>query len=47
VVEAFKQFRGTAAVQTDDPQYGLAHNVGGSGGGVTVHVFERASEVGS
>jgi acetyl-CoA C-acetyltransferase len=47
VVEAFKQFRGEAAVQTDDPQYGLCHNVGGSGGGVTVHVFERAAEVGA
>jgi acetyl-CoA C-acetyltransferase len=45
VVEAFKQLRGKAAVQTDDPVRGLTHNVGGSGGGVTVHVFERATEV--
>ena len=41
IVEAFKQLRGEAYVQVDDPQYGLAHNVGGSGGGVTVHVLER------
>ncbi|SFR63786.1 thiolase domain-containing protein [Halogeometricum limi] len=45
VVEAFKQLRGKASVQTDDPVRGLTHNVGGSGGGVTVHVFERTSEV--
>ncbi|WP_313693401.1 thiolase C-terminal domain-containing protein [Halorarum halobium] len=44
-VEAFKQLRGEAAVQVADPVRGLAHNVGGSGGGVTVHVFERAAEV--
>ncbi|MFB6233881.1 MAG: thiolase domain-containing protein [Halopenitus sp.] len=47
VVEAFKQLRGKAAVQTDDPVRGLTHNVGGSGGGVTVHIFERAEEVDS
>ncbi|WP_121823153.1 thiolase C-terminal domain-containing protein [Halostella salina] len=41
IVEAFKQLRGDAYVQVDDPTYGLAHNVGGSGGGVTVHVLER------
>ncbi|GAA0511544.1 acetyl-CoA C-acetyltransferase [Halorubrum aquaticum] len=41
IVEAFKQLRGEAYVQVDDPQYGLTHNVGGSGGGVTVHVLER------
>ncbi|RAW45197.1 3-ketoacyl-CoA thiolase [Halorubrum sp. 48-1-W] len=41
VVEAFEQLRGDAHVQVDDPRYGLTHNVGGSGGGVTVHVFER------
>ncbi|QLG63916.1 thiolase C-terminal domain-containing protein [Halorarum salinum] len=45
VVEAFKQLRGEASVQVDNPVRGLAHNVGGSGGGVTVHVFERAAEV--
>ncbi|MBX0325314.1 thiolase domain-containing protein [Halomicroarcula sp. F13] len=41
VVEAFSQLRGNAHVQVDDPKVGLTHNVGGSGGGVTVHVFER------
>jgi acetyl-CoA C-acetyltransferase len=41
VVEAFAQLRGEAHVQVDDPKVGLTHNVGGSGGGVTVHVFER------
>jgi len=41
IVEAFEQLRGDAYVQVDDPKYGLTHNVGGSGGGVTVHVLER------
>ncbi|KYH25904.1 3-ketoacyl-CoA thiolase [Halalkalicoccus paucihalophilus] len=41
IVEAFEQFRGEAHVQVEEPRYGLTHNVGGSGGGVTVHVFER------
>ncbi|MDL5360504.1 thiolase domain-containing protein [Halalkalicoccus sp. NIPERK01] len=41
IVEAFEQFRGEAHVQVEKPRYGLTHNVGGSGGGVTVHVFER------
>jgi acetyl-CoA C-acetyltransferase len=41
IVEAVEQLRGTAHVQVDDPRYGLAHNVGGSGGGVAVHVLER------
>ncbi|MFC7009355.1 thiolase domain-containing protein [Halalkalicoccus salilacus] len=41
IVEAFEQFQGTANVQVDEPNYGLTHNVGGSGGGVTVHLFER------
>ncbi|ADJ16475.1 thiolase C-terminal domain-containing protein [Halalkalicoccus jeotgali] len=41
IVEAFEQFRDKAHVQIEEPRYGLAHNVGGSGGGVTVHVFER------
>jgi len=41
VVEAFSQLRDEAHVQLDDPNVGLTHNVGGSGGGVTVHVFER------
>jgi len=41
VVEVFHQLRGEGHVQVDDPRYGLTHNVGGSGGGVAVHVFER------
>jgi acetyl-CoA C-acetyltransferase len=41
IVEAFDQLHGDAYVQVDDPRYGLTHNVGGSGGGVTVHIFER------
>ncbi|MFB6353614.1 MAG: beta-ketoacyl synthase N-terminal-like domain-containing protein [Halobacteriales archaeon] len=41
VVEAFQQLRGEAHVQVDSPRYGLTHNVGGSGGGVAVHVLER------
>ena len=44
VVEAFAQLRGDAHVQVADPEIGLTHNVGGSGGGVTVHVFERVEE---
>jgi acetyl-CoA acetyltransferase len=46
VVEVFKQLRGKAGDrQVEDAERGLAHNVGGSGGAVTVHIFERA-EVG-
>jgi len=41
IVEALAQLRGTAHVQVDNPRYGLTHNVGGSGGGVAVHVLER------
>ncbi|WP_435077127.1 thiolase domain-containing protein [Halococcus sp. AFM35] len=41
VVEMFDQLRGEAHVQVDDARVGLTHNVGGSGGGVAVHVFER------
>jgi acetyl-CoA C-acetyltransferase len=41
VVEIFDQLRGEAHVPVEDARVGLAHNVGGSGGGVTVHVFER------
>ena len=44
MVEVFAQLRCDAHVQVDDPEVGLAHNVGGSGGGVTVHVFERVEE---
>ena len=43
LVEAFEQLRGQAHVQVDDPQYGLTHNVGGSGGGVAVSVLERGA----
>lgn len=45
IVEAFDQLTGTAHVQVEKPRYGLTHNVGGSGGGVTVHVFEREEAV--
>lgn len=41
IVEAVEQLRGTAHVQVDDPRIGLCHNVGGSGGGVTVHILEK------
>ncbi len=41
IAEAFDQLRGDAYVQVDEPAYGLTHNVGGSGGGVAVHIFER------
>lgn len=41
VVEAFAQLRGEAHVPVENARVGLTHNVGGSGGGVTVHVFER------
>jgi acetyl-CoA C-acetyltransferase len=47
IVEAFDQLRGEAHVQVDDPKYGLTHNVGGSGGGVTVHIFEKEEMGGS
>jgi acetyl-CoA C-acetyltransferase len=42
VVEAFDQLKGRAGErQLDDPQVGLTHNVGGSGGAAVVHVFEK------
>ncbi|GAA0462629.1 3-ketoacyl-CoA thiolase [Halococcus dombrowskii] len=41
LVELFEQLQGTAHVQVDSPEIGLAHNVGGSGGGATVTVLER------
>ncbi|MDJ1434815.1 thiolase domain-containing protein [Halostagnicola sp. A-GB9-2] len=47
IVEAFDQLRGEAHVQVEDPKYGLTHNVGGSGGGVTVHIFEKEETGGS
>ena len=46
VVEAFKQLSGKAGDrQLDDPQVGLTHNVGGSGGAAVVHVFDKPEEV--
>ncbi|WP_049899064.1 thiolase domain-containing protein [Halococcus agarilyticus] len=40
-VELFKQLRGEAGErQVEDAERGLAHNVGGSGGAASVHVFE-------
>jgi acetyl-CoA C-acetyltransferase len=40
-VEAFDQLTGNAGDrQLDDPQRGLTHNVGGSGGAAVVHVLE-------
>ncbi len=42
VVEMFKQLRGEAGRrQVDDPEYGLAHNVGAAGATVTVQVYGR------
>lgn len=42
VVEAFKQLTGKAGDrQLDAPKRCLCHNMGGSGGAATVHVFER------
>jgi acetyl-CoA C-acetyltransferase len=42
VVEAFDQLTGGAGDrQLDAPEYGLTHNVGGSGGAAVVHLFER------
>ncbi len=42
VVEMFKQMRGQAgARQVPDPVYGMAHNVGATGGTVTVQVYRR------
>jgi acetyl-CoA C-acetyltransferase len=40
IVEVFEQFQSVAHTQVEDPSYGLAHNVGGSGGSATVHLFE-------
>ena len=42
VAEVFDQFTGRAGErQLDEPQYGLTHNVGGSGGATVVHIFEN------
>jgi acetyl-CoA C-acetyltransferase len=41
VVEVFDQFTGAAGErQLDSPEYGLTHNVGGSGGATAIHIFE-------
>jgi acetyl-CoA C-acetyltransferase len=46
VVEVFDQMTGEAGDrQLGDTEYGLTHNVGGSGGAAVVHIFER-EEVG-
>jgi acetyl-CoA C-acetyltransferase len=43
VVEAFDQLTGRAGDrQLEDPQVGLTHNVGGSGGAAVVHILENA-----
>ena len=42
VVEVFEQLTGHAGDrQVEDASLGLAHNIGGSGGAATVHIFER------
>jgi acetyl-CoA C-acetyltransferase len=42
VVEVFDQLTDSAGErQVDDADLGLAHNIGGSGGAVVVHVFKR------
>jgi acetyl-CoA acetyltransferase len=47
-VEAFDQLTDSAGErQLDDPERGLTHNVGGSGGAAVVHVFERAGVSGA
>ncbi|MEZ3114887.1 beta-ketoacyl synthase N-terminal-like domain-containing protein [Halobaculum sp. MBLA0147] len=47
-VEAFEQLTGGAGDrQLDDPERGLTHNVGGSGGAAVVHVLERAGVTGA
>jgi acetyl-CoA C-acetyltransferase len=41
IAELSAQLRGEAHVQVSSPEIGLAHNVGGSGGGVAVTILER------
>jgi len=42
VVEAFDQLTGRAGDRgLDEPEYGLTHNVGGSGGATAVHVLQN------
>ncbi len=44
-VEAVIQLRGGAGDrQVEDAQYGMTHNVGGTGASAVVHIFERWSE---
>ncbi len=43
ITELIEQLRDNAHVQVPDAEVGLAHNVGGSGGGVTVTVLERGA----
>ena len=46
IVELVQQLRGEAAAperQVPDARYGLAHNVGGSGGSATVHILKAAA----
>lgn len=43
IVELVEQLRGEAHVQVEGAERGLAHNVGGSGGGVTVTILERGA----
>ena len=44
VVELWKQLTGNAGErQVEDPQLGLAHNVGGSGGAAVVTLLEGVS----
>lgn len=46
IVEVFDQFAGRAGGrQLEDVDIALTHNVGGSGGAVVVHLFERVPEV--
>jgi acetyl-CoA C-acetyltransferase len=43
VYEITKQLRGECEPerQVKNPKYGLTHNIGGAGGSITVHIFER------
>lgn len=43
-VEAVQQLRGEAGDrQVEDPEYGLTHNIGGTGASTVVHIFRRWS----
>ncbi|MDD3170232.1 MAG: thiolase family protein, partial [Candidatus Pacebacteria bacterium] len=42
VYEIVNQLRGRCGErQVNSPRYGLTHNIGGAGGSVTVHIFEK------